>query len=51
MVIFIKQALERGEVALRAGAAPNRERGTCIKKEEDKKRVSSVHCVLPVKWP
>ena len=34
---FIKQALERVEVARRAGAATNRER---IKKEKDKKRVS-----------
>ena len=35
---FIKQALERVEVARRAGAAPNRERGTCIKKKEDRRK-------------
>ena len=49
-----KQVLERVEVARRAGAAPSRERGTCIKKkedkrkEEDKKRVSFKEAVYIV---
>ena len=42
---FIKQALERVEVARRAGAATNRER---IKKEKDKKRVSFKEAVYIV---
>ena len=42
---FIKQALERVEVARRAGAATNMER---IKKEKDKKRVSFKEAVYIV---
>ena len=42
---FIKQALERVEVARRAGAATNRER---IKKEKDKKRGSFKEAVYIV---